>query len=62
MEMALVFKLSQVYGIITGYYNKPAELAVITTATMMAAFKDWMDYNGVARSTIPMGIVSRIQT
>jgi len=60
-EMALLFEQKQVYGIINGYSDKPEEPAANATATEKAAFKDWMNRHGVARSTILLGIEPRIQ-
>jgi hypothetical protein len=59
--MALLLEQKQVYGIITGYDDKPEEPAANATATEKAAFKDWMNRDGVARSTILLGMVPRIQ-
>jgi len=50
-----------VYGIIKGYDDKPEEPAANATATDKAAFKDWMNRHGVARSTIQLGMELRIQ-
>jgi len=50
-----------VYGIIKGYDDKPELPAANATATEKAAFKDWMNHNGVARSTILRGMEPRIQ-
>jgi hypothetical protein len=50
-----------VYGIIKGYDDKLEEPAANATATEKAAFKDWMNRNGVARSTILLGMEPRIQ-
>jgi len=51
-----------VYGIIKGYDNKLEEPAAANaTATEKAAFKDWMNCHGVARSTIVLGMEPRIQ-
>ena len=60
-EMALHLEQKQVYGIIKGYDNKPEEPAANMTATEKAAFKDWMNRHGVARSTILLGMEPRIQ-
>jgi hypothetical protein len=60
-EMALLLEQKQVYGIIKGYDDKPEEPAANATATEKAAFKDWMHRNGVARSTILLGMEPRIQ-
>ena len=60
-EMALLLEQKQVYGIIKGYDNKPEEPAANATATENAAFKDWMNRHGVARSTILLGMEPRIQ-
>jgi hypothetical protein len=59
--MALLLEQKQVYGIITGYSDKPEELAANPTATEKATFKDCMNRNGVARSTILLGMELRIQ-
>jgi len=60
-EMALLLEQKQVYGIIKGYEDKPEEPAADATTTEMAAFKDWMNHHGVARSTILLGMKPRIQ-
>jgi len=60
-EMALLLEQKQVYSIIKGYDNKPEEPAANVTATERAAFKDWMNLHGVARSTILLGMEPRIQ-
>jgi hypothetical protein len=60
-EMALLLKPKQVYGIIKGYHDKPEEPAAIAAATEKAAFKDWMNRHGIARSTILLGMEPRIQ-
>jgi len=59
--MALLLEQKQVYGIIKGYDDKPEEQAAIATSTEKAAFKDWMDCHGVARSTILVGRKPRIE-
>jgi len=60
-KMALLLEQKQVYGIIKEYDNKPEEPAPNATATEKAAFKDWMNRHGVARSTILLGMELRIQ-
>ena len=60
-KMALLLEQKQVYGIIKGYDDKPEEPAANATATEKAAFKDWMNRHGVARSTILLGMEPRIQ-
>ena len=60
-EMALLLEQKQVYGIIKGYDDKPEEPAANATATEKAAFKDWMNRHGVAKSTILLGMEPRIQ-
>jgi len=60
-EMALLLEQKQVYGIIKGYDDKPEEPVANATATEKAAFKDWMNSHGVARSTILLGMELRIQ-
>ena len=60
-EMALLLEQKQVYGIIKGYDDKPEEPAANATATEKAAFKDWMNRHGVARSTILLGMERSIQ-
>jgi len=60
-EMALLLEQKQVYCIIKGYDDKPEEPAANATATEKAAFKDWMNRHGVARSTILHGMEPRIQ-
>jgi hypothetical protein len=59
--MALLLEKKQVYGIIKGYDGKPDERAANATATDKAAFKDWMNRHGGARSTILLGMDPRIQ-
>jgi len=59
--MALLLEQKQVYGIIKGYDHKPEEPAANATATEKAAFKDWMNRHGVARSTIVLGMEPGIQ-
>jgi hypothetical protein len=54
--MALLLKQKQVYGIIKGYDDKLEEPAANTTATEKAAFKDWMNRHGVARTTMMLGM------
>jgi hypothetical protein len=60
-EMALLLEQKQVYGIITGYDDKPEDPAENATATEKAACKDLMNRHCVARSTILLGIERRIQ-
>jgi hypothetical protein len=60
-EMALLLEQKAVYGIIKGYDDKPDEPAANATTTEKAAFKDWMNRHGVARSTIRLGMEPRIQ-
>ena len=60
-EMALLFEQKQVYSIIKGYDDKPEEAAANATTTEKAAFKDWMNHHGVARSTILLSMEPRIQ-
>jgi hypothetical protein len=60
-EMALHLEQKQVYSIIKAYDDKPEEPAENGTATEKAAFKDWMNRDGVARSTILLGMEPRIQ-
>jgi len=60
-EIALLLEQKQVHGIIKGYDDKPEEPAANATATQKAAFKDWMNRHGVARSTILLGMEPRIQ-
>jgi hypothetical protein len=59
--MALLLEQEQVYCIIKGYNDKPEQPAANATATEKAAFQDWMNSHGVARSTILMGMEPRIQ-
>ena len=59
--MALLVEEKQVYGIITGSDDKPEEPAANTTTTEKAAFKDWMNLHGVARSAILLGMEPGIQ-
>jgi len=60
-EMALVLEPKHVYGIIKGYDDKPDEPAANATATQKAAFQVWMNRNGVAKSTILLGMEPGIQ-
>jgi hypothetical protein len=60
--MGLPLEQKQVYGIIKAYDDKPEEPAANATATEKAAFKDWMNRHGVARSTILLGMKPRIHT
>jgi hypothetical protein len=60
-EMALLLEQKQVYSIIKGYDDKPEEPAENATATGKAALQDWMNRDGVARSTILLGMEPRIQ-
>jgi hypothetical protein len=60
-KIALLLAQKQVYGIIKGYDDKPEDPAANTTTTEKAACKDWMNQDGVARSTILLGIEPRIQ-
>jgi len=59
--MALRLEQKQVYGIINGYDEKPEEPAANTTTTEKAAFKDWMNRHGDARSTILLSMKLKIQ-
>ena len=59
--MALLLEQKQMNGIIKGYDDKLEEPAANATATEKAAFKDWMNRHGVARSTILIGMEPRIQ-
>jgi len=61
-EMAQLIKQKQVYGIIKGYNDKPEKLAANMKATEQSTFRDWMDYHGVARLTIIVGMKSRNNT
>jgi hypothetical protein len=45
-----------VYATIKGYDDKPQKPAANATATEKATFKDWMNRQGVARSTILLGM------
>jgi hypothetical protein len=49
---ALVLDQKQLNGIIKGYDDKPEEPAANATTTEKAAFKDWMNCNGVGRSVV----------
>jgi len=60
-EMALLLEQKQVYGTIKGYGDTPEEPAANVTGTQKAAFKDWMNHHGVARSTILLSMEPRIQ-
>jgi len=60
-EMALLLKQKQMYGIIKEYDDKPEEPAAHAPGTEKAAFKDWTNCRGVARSTISLGMAARIQ-
>jgi len=59
--IALLLEQKQVYGIYQEYDDKLEVPAAKVTATEKAAFKDWMNYHGVARSTILLDMQSRIQ-
>jgi hypothetical protein len=59
-DMALLLEQKQVYGIINGYDDKREEPAANITGTEKAAYKDWMNRHGVARSTILLRIEHRI--
>jgi len=59
--MALLLEHKQVYSAIEGCDNKLAEPAVNLTTIVKAAFKDGMKCDGVARSTILLGMEPRIQ-
>jgi len=61
-EMTLLLEPKQVYGIIKGYSDKPEEPAANLTATVMAVFKDCINRNGVARSTMRLGKEPRIHS
>jgi hypothetical protein len=58
--MALLLKQKQVYRIIQEYDGKPEKLVANTTAIEKAAFKEWLNHHGVARSTILLGMEPRI--
>jgi hypothetical protein len=60
-EIALLLEQKPVYEIINAYDEKPEEAATNVTATEKAAFKDWINRHGVARSTILLGMEPRIQ-
>ena len=49
------------YGIIKAYNDKPEKPAANVTATEKAAFKECMNRHGDARSTILLGMETRIQ-
>jgi hypothetical protein len=59
--MALLFEQNQAYCIIKQYGQKPEDPAANATATEKAAFKDWMNRHGVARSSIMLGMEQRIE-
>jgi len=59
--MARILEQKQVNGIMKEYDDKLDEPAANATATDKAAFKDWMNRHGVARSTILLGMEPRIQ-
>jgi len=59
--MALLLEQKEVYDIIKGYDGKLEEPTANPTDTGKAAFKDWMNRHGVARSTIPLGMQPWIQ-
>jgi hypothetical protein len=59
--MALLPEQMQVYCIIKGYNDKPEGPAANATAIEKAAFNDWMNRHGIARSTILLSIEPRIQ-
>jgi len=58
--MALHLEQKQVYGIIKGYDDMPAEPAANATATETATRKDWMNSHRVARSTILLAMELRM--
>jgi hypothetical protein len=60
-ETALLLEQKEVYGIIKGLDGKLEEPTANATTTENAAFKDWMNRHGVARSTILLGMEPRIQ-
>jgi len=60
-EMAIHIAKKPVYGIIKEYNDKPDEPEAHVTAIGKAAFRDWMDIVGVARSTILLGMEAKIQ-
>jgi hypothetical protein len=64
-EMALLLEQKQVYGIVTGDDEKPEEAAEGATAAdklaLKTAMKEWMKLHGTARSTILLGMESRLQ-
>jgi hypothetical protein len=59
-ERAPLLEQKQVYGI-KGYDDKPEEPAANMTARKKAAFIDWINRHGVARSTILLGMEPKIQ-
>jgi hypothetical protein len=59
-ETAILLVQKEVYGIIKGLDGKLEEPTANATATENAAFKDWMNRHGVARSTILLGMEPRI--
>jgi hypothetical protein len=60
-EMALLLEQKQVYGNIEGYDHKPEQPAANANAAEKAAFEDWMNLHGVARSTLLLSMELRIQ-
>jgi hypothetical protein len=59
-ERALLLEQKKVYCI-KGYHDKPEDPAANMTARKKAAFIDWINRHGVARSTILLGMEPKIQ-
>jgi len=60
-DMARHLEQKQVYGIIKGCDDKLEEPAANATAAEKAAFKEWMNHHGIARSTMLLGMEPRIE-
>ena len=60
-EMTLLLEQEEVYGISKGLDDKPDKPAANVTTAEKAAFNDWMNCCGVARSTILLAMEPRIQ-
>jgi len=59
--MALLVKQRQLNRVVSACYDKPEELAATMTAIEMASFNDCMNHQGVARSTILLGMEPTIE-
>lgn len=58
--MTLLLEEKRVNGVIIEFNFKTEEPAANATTTEQAAFQDWNNHHGVARSTILLGIEPRI--